>query len=217
MDAATIQAKIYAGRAKAAQRIGLDCNQFRPLAANAPIGNQVGTLKAAFNSGDNTYLAPNLPGDAIWYGDFDGRLTQPGDYLMRVADGQAYYIAAQQQLLPIVCVECNRTLKITRQQAQSTVGAVGYGGNVPSQEVDVLGATGAFWPASILFGGKSQQSVGLPAGVKNTGWRILLPPSVPITIKAGDIATDDLGRRYAVDGAELTDFGWRINAQEVHS
>lgn len=217
MDAATIQAKIYAGRAKAAQRIGLDCNQFRPLSATAPLGNQVGALKAAFNSGDNTYRAPNLPGDAIWYGDLDGRLTQPGDYLVRVADGQTYYIAAQQQLLPIVVIECNRTVKITRQQAQTSVGAVGYGGNVPSQEVDVLGAPGAFWPASILFGGKSQQGVGLPAGVKNIGWRILLPPSVPITIKAGDIVTDDLGRRYAIDGAELTDFGWRINAQEVHS
>lgn len=217
MDAATIHAKIYAGRAKAAQRIGLDCNQFRPLSATDPLGNQIGTLKAAFNAGDNRYRTPNLPGDAIWYGDLDGRLTQPGDYLVRVADGQSYFIAAQQQLLPIICVECNRSLKITRQQAATSVGAIGYGGSVPSQEVDVLGTDGALCPASILLGGKSQIGVGLPAGVKNVGWRILLPPSVPITVKAGDIVTDDIGRRYAVDGAELTDLGWRINAQEVHS
>lgn len=217
MDAATIQAKIYAGRAKAAQRIGLDCNQFRPLSATAPLSNQVGTIKAAFNSGDSTYRAPNLPGDAIWYADLDGRLTVPGDYLVRIVDGQIYYIAGQQQLLPIVVVECNRSLKITRQQAPAAVGAVGYGGDDPAQEVDVLGGLGGLWPASILFGGKSQQGIGLPAGVKNTGWRILLPPSVPITIKAADIVTDDLGRRYAIDGAELTDFGWRMNAQEVHA
>lgn len=217
MDAATIQAKIYAGRAKAAQRIGLDCNQFRPLTASAPLGNQVGTLMAAFNSGDNTYRNPNLPGDAIWYGDFDGRQTLPGDYLVRVADSQAFYIAAQQQLLPIICVECNRSVHIVRMQAPASVGAVGYGGVTAGNETDVLGTASALWPASILLGGKSQQAAGLPADVRNSGWRILLPPSVPTVIKAGDLITDDLGKRYAIDGAELTDLGWRINAQEVHT
>jgi hypothetical protein len=29
--------------------------------------------------------------------------------------------------------------------------------------------------------------------------------------------TDDLGRRYVIDGAELTDLGWRINANELHT
>ena len=187
------------------------------MAAASPLSNQIGTLKAAFNSGDSTYRAPNLPGDAIWYGDFDGRLTQPGDYLVRVADGQTYFVAAQQQLLPIVCIDCNRSVHITRQQTQAAVGAVGYGGMVPANEVDVLGTSSALWPASILFGGKSQSAAGLPADVKNSGWRILLPPSVPVVLKAGDIVIDDLSKRYAIDGAELTDLGWRINAQEVHT
>ena len=217
MDAATIQAKIYAGRAKAALRLGMDCNVFRPLSAAAPLGNQVATIKAAFNSGDNSYKSPNLPGDAIWYGDLDGRLTKPGDYLQRVADGQTYYIAVQQQLLPIICVECNRSVHITRQKTQTGIGAINYGGSIPTQDTDVLGTTSALWPASILFGGKVQAGMGLPAGVRESGWRILLPPSVPVTIMAGDIVTDDLGKRYAIDGAELTDTGWRINAQEVHT
>lgn len=217
MDGATIQAKIYAGRAKAALRLGLDCGVFRPLVAGAALANQIATTKAAFNAGDNSYKTPNLPGDAIWYGDFDGRLTRPGDYLVRVADGQTYYIAGQQQLLPIVCIDCNRSIKITRENAAAAVGAIGYSGNQQANETDVLGATGNFWPCSILIGGKSNAGVGLPAGVKNVGWQILLPPSVPITIMAGDIATDDLGRRYAIEGAENTDLGWRINASEVHS
>lgn len=217
MDAATIQAKIYAGRAKAALRLGMDCKVFRPLTAAAPLGNQVTTTKAAFNAGDSTYKAANLPGDAIWYGDLDGRLTQPGDYLVRVADGQTYYIAGQQQLLPIICVDCNRAVHITRQQSQTGVGAINYGGAVPAQDTDVLGTASALWPASILFGGKSQAAVGLPGDVKNAGWSILLPPSVPVTLLAGDIVTDDLGKRYAIDGAELTDLGWRINTQEVHT
>ncbi len=228
MNGAQIHAKIYAGRGKAALRLGLDYRVMRPNQAINPLSNQVATLKAAFNAGDNTYKAANLPGDAIWYGDFDGRQTLPGDYLVRVSDGQTYYIAAQQQLLPIICIDCNRTVRIARaapQGAVGTVGAVGYSGicDAPAESSDVLGINpasngGTFvgWPCSILFGGKSQAAIGLPADVKNSGWRILLPPSVPVVLHSGDIVTDDLGKRYAIEGAELTDIGWRINAQEVH-
>lgn len=225
MDGATIQARIYAGRAKAAQRIGLSCGQFRPLAPAAPLGNQVGTLLAAFNAGDSKYLVPNLPGDAIWYGDFDGRLTQPGDYLVRQADGSTWYVAAQQQLLPIVCIECNRSVTVLRGGAASQpVGLLGYNAESPCDPgsmqtlLGTAGSPGTFWPASILLGGRSQSSeTKLPSSSRQAGWRILLPPSVPVMLQAGDIAVDDLGRRYLFDAAEATDFGWRINAQEVHA
>lgn len=217
MDGIAIQQRIYAGRGKAALRIGLDCRQYRPLTAGAPLSNLLATIKAAFNSGDSKYLAPNLPGDPIWYADLDGRVTLAGDYLVRVSDGATWYIAGQQQLLPIVCVDCNRSLKITRENPVTAVGAVGYSGKLPSTETDVLGGPGALWPASILFGGRKENAVNLPAGTKNVGWKIMLPPSVPITLMAGDIATDDLGRRYVIEGAELTDLGWRAMSIEVHS
>lgn len=217
MDGATIQQRIYAGRGKAALRIGLDCRQYRPLSAAAPLGNLLATLKAAFNAGDSSYRAPNLYGDPVWYGDFDARQTLPGDYLVRVSDGATFFIAAQQPLLPIVCIDCNRSLRVTRQQPVTSVGAVGYGGIQKANDVDVLGTAGALWPASILMGGRKEAAASLPAGVKNAGWKILLPPSVPITLQAGDILTDDMGRRYAVDSAELTDLGWRLSGNEVHS
>jgi hypothetical protein len=217
MDGATIQARIYAGRGKAALRIGLDCRQYRPLSTGAPLGNLVGTIKAAFNSGDNTYRAPNMPGDAYWGADLDGSVVQQGDYLVRVSDAQTWFVAGLQPLLPIICAECNRAIRITRQVAVMAVGAVGYSGMVPAQEVDVLGAPGALWPASLLLLGRKEKATDLPAGVKNAGWRLLLPPSVPITVMAGDIATDDLGRRYAIGSAEMTDLGWRMDANEVHS
>lgn len=224
MDGLTIQQRIYAGRGKAALRIGLDCRQYRPLTAAAPLGNPLATLKAAFNSGDSNYLKPNLQGDAIWFADLDGRITQPGDYLVRVLDGAVWYIAGQQQLLPIVCVDCNRTLRLMRPQVSSgSVGLQAYGSATPCDPTSMTtlaGGTGAgtMWPASILFGGKSQQpGSGLPGTVKQAGWRILLPPSLPVVLQAGDMATDDLGRRYSIEGAELTEMGWRLDAKEVHS
>lgn len=217
MDGTKIQAKIYAGRGKAAIRIGLPCNQYRPLSAGAPLANLIGIINAAFNAGDSKYLVANLPGDPIWYADLDGRLTQPGDYLVRASDGATWYIAAQQQLLPIVCVECNRSVRVTRENSVGAVGAVPYSGKLPTTETDILGAPGALWPASILQGGRKDPSANLPAGVKNAAWKLMLPPSVPAVLAAGDIVTDDLGRRYAIDSAELTDMGWRITANEVHS
>lgn len=217
MDGATIQQRIYAGRAKAALRIGQTCRQYRPLTADAPLGNMIGLIFAAFNAGDSTYKVPNLPGDPIWYADLDGRATQPGDYLVRATDGATWYISAQQQLLPIVTIECNRSVRITRQVPVTEVGAVGYGGNAKPNEVDVLGNAGALWPASILQGGRKQTGVALPGGTAQAGWKVALPPSVPIVIAAADILTDDLGRRYVIDGAELTDMGWRLTTNEVHS
>ena len=220
MDGATIQQRILAGRAKAAARIGLACAQYRPLDAAAPLGNQLGTLLAAFNSGDSTYKNPNLPGDPIWYADLDGTLTQPGDYLVRQADSETWFIASMQQLLPIVCVACNRACYIVRQEAVTEVGAVGYSGSTTETEVDVLGAAGALWPVSILLGGRKQASTtALPAGTSQAAWKIMLPPSVPssVVIQAADVLVDDLGRSYIIDGAELTDQGWRLTSNESHT
>lgn len=215
MDAATIQAKIYAGRGKAALRIGFPCKVFRPVAVESPLTNQVTIVRAAFNAADNQYGKPNLYGKPVWFADFDGRLTQPGDYLVRDSDSTTFFIAAQQPLLPIVCVECPRSLFVSRQSSGQSQGVSGYGGL--TDLTDALGNADTPWPASILMGGRVQPSPGLPAGVREAAWSILLPSSVPITILASDIITDDLGRRFAVESAESTDLGWRMLCAEVHT
>jgi hypothetical protein len=217
MDAATINQKIYSGRAKAALRLGFDYQVYRPLIVATPLNNLVTTLKAAFNSGDNTYKRPNLPGEAIWFGDFDANQTLAGDYLINNARNSTYFIAGQQSLLPIICVVCNQSVKVTRKNAQTSVGTLEYGGRTPANESVILGST-ALWPCSILFGGQRKTNpVNLPQGVSEAGWRVMLPPSVPVTLLAGDIITDNLNRRFTIEGAEITDLGWRINATEVHA
>jgi hypothetical protein len=221
MDGATLQAKIYAGYAKAARVMGIAYDQYRPLSASQPLGNKVATVKMAVDSGKQyTFTSPNEYGDPTWLALIDDASVLPGDYMVGNNGGlnsNTYFIAGKQFLLPVLAIECNRSLHITRQASVSGVGDVGYAGSTTAQEVDVLGTASALWPASVLFGGKSQIGVGLPAGVKNVGWRILLPPSATPTILAGDTAMDDLGRRYVIEGSEFTDLGWRLSAQEVHS
>lgn len=216
MDGPTIQARVYAGYAKAANVIGVPYQQYRPLTANAPLGNLIATIKAAFDSTPNyKFTTPNEYGDPSWFGLLNDASVQTGDYLVSATDIK--FIAGKQFLLPVVAIDCNSSIKITREIAPTSVGAIGYSGNQASQETIILGGAGALWPASILLGGRSQKSINLPAGVNNVGWRILLPPSVPVVIMAGDIVTDNLGRRFAIDGAENTDLGWRITANEVHT
>lgn len=231
MDAAKIHAKIYAGRGKAAKRLGFVYNVMRPILAGNPMTNQVAAINAAFNAGDSKYLKPNMPGDAYWYADMDGRETQPGDYL--VFGDSIYYVAAQQHILPIICVECNRSVRLTRAKTPTPSSSSGnvevlpYSGSCDSTDEmdDVIGTSpgnngGAAigWPASILFGkNKMRNALALPAGTpEQIGWTILLPVSVPTVVQVNDRFVDDLGRVYVTNAAELSDTGWRIQVIEVH-
>jgi hypothetical protein len=221
MDGPTIQARVYAGYAKAAKVIGVAYDQYRPLSAASALGNKINTVKMAVDSGKQyTFTSPNEYGDPTWLALIDDATVQTGDYLVGNNGGyntNTYFIAGKQFLLPVLGIECNAKISITRNTPFSTVGNVGYSGKKKTNQTIVLGATDP-WPCSILLGGRSQAAIpDLPSGVKNAGWRILLPPSIPIDIKPGDIATDDRGRRFALEATELTDLGWRIQGQEVHA
>jgi hypothetical protein len=222
MDAATLQNRIYKGYGKAALRLGIQYDIARPIYPQAPLGNVIGNLLASFNAEDWKYSRPNKYGKPTWFGLFDGTVTQAGDYL--VGAQSTYFIAAQQLHLPILCVECNRQVSLlSMPSGPSSVGAQGYGGVCAAESISVLGDVDSYqclvtgWPASVLFGGRQTHGTDLPLSVNNTGFQIILPRSVPETINASDIFVDDLGRRYQVEGAELTDLGWRANVKEVHA
>lgn len=222
MDGPTIQARVYAGYARAAARIGLLYDQFRPITAQAPLGNKIQSLLAAFDSTpDYKFKKPNDFGDPTWYALINDATVMPGDYL--VGNGQTFFIAGKQFLLPVQAVECNRSVVLIRPAApSSSTGAQGYGGNCIAEGSPALGtlnpdgsiATG--WPCSILFGGKQSHGTELPMSVSNAGFQILLPPSLPLVVNASDVFLDDFGRRYIAEACEKSDLGWRINAKEVH-
>lgn len=211
MDAATLQARIYAGYGKAAQRVGYMVSQHRATSASNPTaGAALASFHASFNAEDMGYHKPNKYGHPTWYGLFDGRMTQAGDYLTSAQDG-TFFIAAQQTALPILLVQCNAVVNIKRPQQQVGAGALGYGGDTDASETALM--TG--WPASVLIGGKGERSaVGLPGDEKNPQWSVLMPAYIGVILRSGDIITDDLTRRMVISAAELTDLGWRLVAMQ---
>lgn len=213
MDATKLQSKVYKGYAQAAKRIGPAFNLFRPTNPLNPFANgPVTTLNASFNAEDMTYSRPNKYGKPTWYCLVDGSQVQVGDYLSNAS--QTFFIAAMQPILPILAVDCNRTINVLRPAQQTGAGVRGYGGNTAATETPMM--TG--WPASVLQGTKGEKNeVNLPGDVRNPWWQILFPSFPGVTLHSADIVTDDLSRRYVISSAELTDLGWRCTAMQAQT
>jgi hypothetical protein len=161
---------------------------------------------------DMTYGKPNLYGKPLWYALTDGTQTRVGDYL--IGNGQTFFIAAQQTILPILAVQCTNTLNILRPQQQEGLGQVGYGGDLDSNEIMLMQQ----WPASVLQGTKGEKDGAiLPGDVRLPWWAILVPAYPGVVIRTADIITDDLDRRFIISSAELTDMGWRMTAMQAQT
>ena len=214
MDSVLLQQKIYGGYAQAASRIGPLCTLYRPASAANPLAsaNIVASLPASFNAEDMAYRKPSGYGEALRYCLIDGTQTQAGDYL--VGGGNTWFIAAQQLALPILAVACNRVLNLSRPQQLSGAGTAGYGGETAAGETVLMSG----WPASVLQGGKGERSeAALPGDVRNPWWQILLPQWAGVTLRSGDIVSDDISRRYVISSAELSGLGWRLTAVQAET
>lgn len=213
MDGTLIQQKVFRGYAISAAKIGLPYAQYRPDSADLTNWSPIATLLASFNAEDMKYSKPNKYAKPTWYVLIDGSQTQVGDYL--IGDGGTFFIAAQQAILPILAVGCNRVLSFARPQAQAQVGAVtNYEGNTPALQTPLA----AGWPASVLQGTKGEKNeVNLPGDTRNPWWAILLPAIPGVTLRTTDLVTDDLGRRMILSSVELTDLGYRCTAMQAQT
>lgn len=231
MHAEKLQSLIYRGYGKAARYIGTFYDFIRPNAAVMPLQGQGFDGMAAYdndlvfdldtaepyqqvpvslNAEDFNYSKPNKYGKPLWYGVFDAQASKVGDYLK--GEAGTLFIATMQRNLPILLVECNRTIAIWRTQQQAGVGAIGYGGNTAATETVLMSG----WPASLLIAGRGERTEQyLPGDKKQPNWLLLLPSYLGVVIQNADIITDDLGRRYVVSAAELSDLGWRITCLQV--
>lgn len=205
MTCPSIQSQIWNGYGEAAAVLGSPYLFYRP-AGGQFVGDELFTRPVALNAEDMKFSRPNKYGKSTWYALLDGNGVAVGDYFI----GQlgTFFIAAMQPLLPILAVECNRTVTLSRVAPETGVGAVGYSGMTAENEIPFASAV----PCSILQGTKGEKNeVGLPGDTRLPWWSILMPASVG-SVNYGDLIIDDLERRYIVSSAELTDLGYRITA-----
>ena len=214
MDGATLQKRVYRGYSIAAPKIGLPNDLYRAINPLNPItmANKVATLPVSYNAEDMKYGKPNKYGKSTWYAILDGAQTKVFDYLK--GPQGTFFIAAQQAILPILAVECNRILNVYRPQQETGIGAQPYGGDLAGNETALM----IQWPASVLQGTKGEKSESaLPGDVRMAWWQILMPYYAGVNIRSDDIITDDLNRRYVLSSVELTDLGYRITAMQAQT
>lgn len=212
MDPAHLQDRVHWGLNAAARAIGTSTDAYRPSGASDPLAavNRFLRLRAAFTAPDGRFSRPNAYGAALWYGVFDAAYTRPGDYL--VQEDRVWFVAAQQRLLPVLCVSTNRMVSFWRPAAPSSTGVNAYGGITAATNIPLL----SNWPASVLGatgGGHTDSS--LPVDNSSPNWTVLLPAYPGAILRSSDLMTDDLKRNAVVTAAELTDLGWRITVRQA--
>jgi hypothetical protein len=206
-----IQDRIRWGLNVAARNIGSTTDAYRPSSASSPTApcNRYLRFNAAFSGPDNRFLRPNGYGAVLWHGVFDAAYTQVGDYL--VQNGDVWFIAAQQDLLPVVCVKADRIVSFSRSDAPADTGVNTYSGVTTDTNTPLF----TDWPASIIgVGGSGVPHADLPSDQSIPYWTVLMPAHGDVVLLPADLMQDDLGRNATVAAAELTSLGWRITVQQ---
>jgi len=218
----TLQDRISRGYGQAARAVGHWCDLYRPRTAAEPLNgrNHILRLHAAFLPRDGRDRAPVSYGHVAWQGVFDAAYTRPGDFIVCPAshpgaqDGATWFIAAQQPLLPPLCVRTSAVIDVERSSTSTTVGAGTYGGTGALTSVTILSA----WPASIIHApGVGLNPMDLPATVAPGDWELLLPAVTNVVLSTNDRISDNLGRNATITSAERSDLGWRVMAKEIAS
>jgi hypothetical protein len=212
MESARLEDRIRWGLNVAARAIGAPTSAYRPCGAGNPLAacNRFLRLHAAFSGLDGKFARPNAYGTAIWCGVFDAAYTRPGDYL--VQQDVTLFIAAQQNLLPVLCVQANRVVSFTRPAAQTSTGVNTYGGVTAANVIPLM----TDWPASVLVATREGRPLAdLPNDISVSYWTVLIPVCLGVVLQTADLMSDDLGRSGIVATTELTDLGWRLAVRQA--
>lgn len=212
MDSTSLQDRIQWGMNVAARLTGTRADAYRPASASNPLltQNRYLRLNVTFTSTNGDLEHAVGYGHALWHGIFDAAYTQTGDYLVR-ADG-TWFIAAQQPLMPILCVQTNRVVSFSRPAAQVSTGVNDYGGVTANTLMPLLDQ----WPASVITASTAgRPDAGLPGDASVAYSTVLLPALPGVVLRAADLMSDDLNQTAVISAAELSVLGWRLTVKQV--
>jgi hypothetical protein len=210
MDANRLQDRIYWGLNRTARVLGRETDAYRSVGIDRPLShsNRYLHLRAAFSRADGNFAQFVGYGIALWRGHFDAAYTRVGDYLVQGAD--TWFIAAQQSLLPVLCVKANRVISVSRAIPLGTTSSP-----APASAETTVPIISE-WPASVLgtsVEGKSPTH--LPGDVTISNAIVLLPSCHEQILQPTDMITDQNGSNSIVTAAELSDLGWRLNVRRI--
>lgn len=207
MDGTRAHQRILQGYGKAAARLGQPHALHRPSGPVDPVaGPALATLRAVFSPYDLLFKKAPKRTQPSFYGLWDGTQTMVGDYLVSEEDGRTWCVESQDPLLPMSTYRCDRVVSITRAGAPGLGVSDTYGGEGQSEQAILTG-----YPAAMTARGGGEGGIGLPGDASGGGATVLLPPVPGVVILPSDIVVDDLGRRWRVEGGELTQAGWRLH------
>ena len=226
MDGVLLQSKVYGGYAKAALRVGLDFDLYRPTSATNPlaIGNKLLTLKAAFtvhSGSDFNFSKPSDYKGPMFHALLDGTQVKVGDYLKSsVSPDGPFFIIGADPIVPILAVQSNRTVSVFKPDdaagsGSRPIGVSGYGGTIATTANANEYAVMTGWPASVLEGSRGMTGGALPIDAEMPLWRILMPAWAGVLINPGYVIQDDANKRMIVKQAELSNLGWNIQAVQA--
>lgn len=206
------------GAGRVAAALGDWCDVYRADGAVEPLAsrNRFLRMQAVFAPPGEGARPPGY-GGATWWGSFDAAYTRVGDYIVRPPgprgdEGGTWFIASQEEMLPVLCVRATRVVDVVRPGGAASPGANDYGGVAQAGAVPVLGQ----WPVSLLAaGGGNATGIDLPGGISAGSWHMLMPAVPGVVLRNGDLVRDDLGRGGVVAAAELSPLGWRVLVRQV--
>ena len=218
MDALTLQAKLFAGYAKAAQRLGLQYGIYRPVNGSTAFNtNLITTVYAQFTEHSATQFSFGKPHDykaPEHHILADLTLAQNGDYMLG-PNGETYFIANIDLNKPPLGIVCNATVTVTRRAPPSVAkgfdpdyGATSKAGPNPDN------VTLASFPASLLRQARGNGQDLIPGEGKRGIFELKLPAIPGFNFRPSDNISDAIGFNYTVSLAELTSLGWRLFVEQ---